>query len=101
MSFYAKYAGIFGGGGGGGGGTAPFATSVDLSATDTSATVSFGAFFVAAPVVTAFLTSSNASADFIPIQAEDPTSSQVVVHFGTQIPDGTYTLHVIASVVND
>ena len=100
--FYGRYSGIFGGGGGGGGsGTAPLADKVALSATDTSTVVAFGSVFGSAAVVVAVLSSTNSSADFIPVQISTPTNAGFTAYYGTEIPDSTYTLHWIASAVND
>lgn len=102
-NFYARYnGGLFGGGGGGGGGgTAPLADKVALSASATNTAVVFGTAFSAAPVVVAWLTSSTPDNSPLPMIGSTPTTTGFTAYYGTSIPDGTYTLHWIASAVND
>ena len=89
------------GGGGGGGGTAPKARSVGISSGASTAAVTFGTPFVSVPVVVAWLTSSNATADIISIQGYTVSTAGFSVELATQTNDATYTLNWIASAVND
>lgn len=101
-NFYARYnGGLFGGGGGGGGGTIPLADKVALSASATSAAVTFGTEFSATPVVVAWLTSSTPGADMIQIQGISVSTAGFTAELATQTPDTSYTLNWFASAVND
>ena len=101
MSFYGKYNGGIFGGGSGGGGTAPLADKVALSASATSTAILFGVVFGAAPVVTAFLTSSTPDNSHISLVGLTATTTGFTVYYSSGIPDGTYTLNWMASAVND
>jgi hypothetical protein len=100
MSFYARYAGIFGGGGGGGG-TPPLADTEAVTNGADSVSVSFGSSFLAAPVVVAWLTSSDANAAIISVIGYDVTQAGFTAFLSGAVPDGTYTLNWMASEVNN
>jgi enoyl reductase-like protein len=101
MSFYGRYAGFMGGGGGGGGGTAPLADKEAISNGATSVAVSFGSTFGAAPVVVAWLTSSDVNPDQLAIIGTAVDQAGFTVLLSSAAPNGTYTLNWMASAVNN
>lgn len=92
------------GGGGGGGGNLPSTILADVApilSGDTSVSVVFGAAFVGSPVVVPFIFSTTPGATQIFIIGSAVSSSGFTVDLSAAPMDNTYSLHWIASEVND
>lgn len=101
MSFYGRYAGIFGGGGGGGGGAAPLAEAEPIPNGADTVAVTFATAFGAAPVVVAWLTSSDPTPDILGVIGISVTTSGFTANISNAAPNGNYSLNWMASSVNN
>lgn len=106
MSFYGRYSGLFGsaGGGGGGGGNLPSQVLANVEAIgsgDGTVTVAFGTPFVSPPVVVAWLVCTDASPVQLGVLGTDSDENGFEAELSTVTPTANYSLHWIASAVND